>query len=321
MELHFNDLSLAGQFSDPEAFYATLETFLKLRIKHEALRENFFCSRTLGMRPVHAGYNLQQLILKHPNRLFKQQVLNWLSKSGPFWDDNRAEVANDFFTFNTEDVTEQGLGEACRRQLLGREVASFSFDNHNFECTPLQVQHGWREPELDFGQIAIHNFWQLSDLAKIAQSLQPVPKNWLEMLQAAQQEFTNLIFAEEMITILRPHPFSRYVCQRAFELLTVLQRLVDESDEYGGLSDVGTALFEQHFNGKKAWFTDSSTDEKNHFKQELSFNDPCDPSQKIFCPWHGKIKTPQFRIHFQWPRPKNQQKIKIVYIGPKITKR
>ncbi len=27
----------------------------------------------------------------------------------------------------------------------------------------------------------------------------------------------------------------------------------------------------------------------------------------LLCPWHGKIKTPQFRIHFEWPRPAGQR--------------
>jgi len=28
----------------------------------------------------------------------------------------------------------------------------------------------------------------------------------------------------------------------------------------------------------------------------------------------------QFRIHFQWPKPKGQERLKIVYIGEKLTK-
>lgn len=52
----------------------------------------------------------------------------------------------------------------------------------------------------------------------------------------------------------------------------------------------------------------------------MTFSDPSPTGKKLFCPWHGKIKTPQFRIHFEWPRPAGQREIKVVYIGPKITK-
>jgi hypothetical protein len=52
----------------------------------------------------------------------------------------------------------------------------------------------------------------------------------------------------------------------------------------------------------------------------MSFVDPENPAKKFFCPWHGKIQTPQFRIHFEWPIPAHQQRLKVLYIGPKITK-
>jgi hypothetical protein len=42
--------------------------------------------------------------------------------------------------------------------------------------------------------------------------------------------------------------------------------------------------------------------------------------EKIFCTWHGKVKTPQYRIHFSWPISAVAP-LYVVYIGPKITKR
>jgi hypothetical protein len=119
---------------------------------------------------------------------------------------------------------------------------------------------------------------------------------------------------------LLPTPFSQLVTKRIFELLDILNRLVIESDLNGQLSETGRNLLQQHFSGDKAWFTDESSTNKRNFKQEMTFSDPIDNSKKIFCSWHGKIKTPQVRVHFEWPRPNNQKKIKVVYIGPKITK-
>jgi len=213
------------------------------------------------------------------------------------------------------------LGEACRCQLLGREVASFSFIHNDFACTPLNIQHGWREPELNFGRITVRNFWQLDDLITVIESLKPEPTSWGAMLQEAQQRFTGLILSKDIEAVLRSHPFNSLIIRRLFELLGVLQQLVEESDDHGGLSEAGKELLNQHFCGAKAWFSASSTTEERQFEQELAFTDPCDSSQTLFCSWHGKIKTPQYRIHFQWPRPKNQREIKIVYIGPKITKK
>ncbi len=60
---------------------------------------------------------------------------------------------------------------------------------------------------------------------------------------------------------------------------------------------------------------------RNHeIKKDMTFTDPEDAQKGLFCSWHGKIKTPQIRIHFEWLRPKGQRSIKVAYIGPKITK-
>jgi len=109
MEWYINDLSLDGQFPNSQTFCERLKEILKLRLKHSILRENLFCSRTLGQRPIAAAHNLQQILLKHPDPMFKRQVLEWVGKFGPFWEDSRANAENDYFTFGTTEVTEQGL--------------------------------------------------------------------------------------------------------------------------------------------------------------------------------------------------------------------
>jgi hypothetical protein len=71
--------------------------------------------------------------------------------------------------------------------------------------------------------------------------------------------------------------------------------------------------------GANARITDESKTNKSDFKEELKFVHP-KTGEKIFCPYHGKIKTPQYRIHFQWPLPEKAQQLFIGYFGPKITK-
>jgi hypothetical protein len=79
-------------------------------------------------------------------------------------------------------------------------------------------------------------------------------------------------------------------------------------------------LYQQFFTGERARFSDESERNKRAFRTQMSFVDPEDVTREIFCPWHGKIQTPQFRIHFEWPVPIDQQRLKVLYIGPKITK-
>lgn len=134
------------------------------------------------------------------------------------------------------------------------------------------------------------------------------------MMVEIRQCFKDLRFANTIEETLVPYPFSKGISDRVFTLLQVLQTLVEETDSDGKLSEKGNQLLQEHFTGKKAWFTDSSEDEKNRFKDKLTF-------QGCFCPWHGKIKIQQFRIHFEWPIPTGQRYLKIVYIGPKLTKK
>ena len=91
-------------------------------------------------------------------------------------------------------------------------------------------------------------------------------------------------------------------------------------DEDGQRTAEGHRVYNEHFTGEKAWFSDSSATEKNEFKDEMTFACPDDPSQRLFCTWHGKVKTPQIRIHFSWP-VRADSKVYVVYVGPKITKK
>ncbi|MDA1277088.1 MAG: hypothetical protein O2960_23995, partial [Verrucomicrobia bacterium] len=76
--------------------------------------------------------------------------------------------------------------------------------------------------------------------------------------------------------------------------------------------------------GNEARFTDSSDDEKRDFKKAMTFTHPV-TGQEVFCSWHGKIQTPLYRIHVEWPMPEKvndvYQPLLVAYIGPKLTKR
>ena len=117
MEWHLNDLSLAGQFSDPQAFRAALEPILRLRRLRDDLRRKIYCSRSLYLRPVTPRFNLQESVFATGDPLFKRLALEWFANGGPFWDDERMANPNEYFEFGGQDVTDQGLGEAARRCL------------------------------------------------------------------------------------------------------------------------------------------------------------------------------------------------------------
>jgi hypothetical protein len=319
MEWHINDLSLTGQFSTPDKFKEVLEPLLRFRFEEPNLKSRLYCSRLLTSRPVTATANAQQAIMATHDRNFIGLALNWLGKSGPFWDDERQFNNEDYYAYQGIDVTDQGLGETARRRQVEIKANSFSFKGsaYGFVDSLLTIQHGLDEQI--FGYIEIENYSELAQLKCAFQSLKTI-NSWQGVQTEIVNRFDKLIISEQAMQKLSDTPFKTCVADRIFELLLVLNRLVNESDEGGKLSVVGKEIYANYFTGQLARFTDESSSNKINFKHEMTFIDPENPTQNIFCPWHGKIQTPQTRIHIEWPRPLNQRKIKILYIGPKITK-
>jgi hypothetical protein len=51
----------------------------------------------------------------------------------------------------------------------------------------------------------------------------------------------------------------------------------------------------------------------------MTFPDP-EGGADIFAHFHGKISHRFFRLHFDWPVPSTATRLKVLYIGPKLTK-
>jgi len=317
VQWHINELSLVGQYRSAEEFRVALEPLLRLRQRSGVVRNLLFCSWEFSNRLVTTQQNVQQAVRATGDRTYKQQVLNWLTKAGPFWTDDRASNPDDYFHFDGTDVTELGLGEAARRCLIEIAAGVFSFSGSipAFERAPVVVHHGL--PEDPIGDVAVDNCWTIDDLTEKTIA---APESWAQMLDSAIVQFESLRLTDYIIDRLSRNPFQRSICGDVLERLRVLNRIARELSPGSSLSARGNELWQTFCVGDKAWFSDESPNDKRYFKHELSFPDPDDSSNKLDCTWHGKVKIAQFRIHFEWPRPVDQAYLKVVYIGPKITK-
>ncbi len=321
MEWHINDLSLNGQFPDPQSFKTELEFLLQFRMRNSYFRQHLYCSRSISERKITRDFNFIKAIQSYKDKNYIRLVLEWINKSGPFWDDRRQHNEEDYFVYQSIDVTDQGLGEAARRKLVEIEANVFSFSGSEFpfNTTPLQVQQGLPEDPID--TIFVENYWEIEKLRQAIESVK-IYRNWLDVEEEILCRYEGLIISENAMESMKNSvPYNENVKNRILELLKILNKLVMESDIDGKLSTCGLELKNMHFEGEKARFTDESDSNKLKYKDKMTFSDPSNTANKIFCPWHGKIKTPQIRIHFEWPRPPGQNKIKIVYIGEKITKK
>ncbi|MBA6098372.1 hypothetical protein H4C80_14690 [Pseudomonas juntendi] len=243
-------------------------------------------------------------------------MLSWVTKSGPFWDTQRHFVADDYFEHQNVDVTDTALGEAARATLSGAKSNLISFKGGGFDYRPVAVQHGITEDIL--GKIELQNEWDFSHIRHILIAATPPPLNWHQMLEQSIHKFENLAFSPLCIDQLLAEPFSSYVVERVFELCKVLDEYAKILRMSGKPTARSNEILAQHFSGEKAWFTDESDTNKRNFAEKLRFKN-FDGEGKTSCPWHGKIKTPQYRLHFKWPLTPGDR-LEIFYIGPKITK-
>jgi hypothetical protein len=317
MHWFVNDASLCGQYPDAAAFAKDLAAIMSARAQLPLLAQSLLCSRDLHTRPVTPSLDFRGAVYSVPKHIPLRSVLEWLTKQGPYWDDVRTPVPDDYFEHNAQDITHSGIGEAARTLLAGRDAESFSFANGGFNYSPIHVQHGLAESPL--GVVSISNTWDVNALCRRVQSMLPAPVNWGQALAQIQRRFDGLIISSNAMEALAREPFSRYVVERLLELLAVLQEFVVCRDADGSYSARNNELIETYFSGSKAWFTDESNTNKNIFRNEMTFCDPGNNRGYVFCPWHGKIKSPQYRIHFEWPIPQGA-KLRVFYIGPKITK-
>ncbi|MBF0612258.1 MAG: hypothetical protein G8345_07555 [Magnetococcales bacterium] len=316
-----NEISLQGQFNNENDLKKVIIPLLHLRKSGALSNVRLFVSHSIKDRPVTPEYSFAQLVRVSGDRDFRNALLNWLGKDGPFWEEHRQANADDYFEHDGVDVTDSGLAEAARRQLGGLDSHTFSFSggNHSFAFSPLVVTQGLSEEILN--RCEIINYWRVEDLKDSMQQAIPFA-NWKNMLDKARTTLPNLIFSPNILDILAPHPWNLRVGQRVLELLIILNNIVNERKQDDSLTQNGLELRRNYFEGERAPFTDESDSNKRDFEKELTFSDPEAPGRPdLFCPWHGKIHTAHYRIHFQWPLPAGQRVMKIVYIGPKITKK
>lgn len=248
----------------------------------------------------------------------RRALMQWLTQQGPFWDDARSHGPDDYLDCNDEVVTDTAVGEAGFCCLHGIDHRLVSLTPSSWVFSPVPVT--WH---LDGGgerSVAVVNYWDRCALETALQSA-PVPVAcWEDLETCCVARCPHLTFSFDAFGPLRGHPFVDGAANRLLSRLETLNRFTACFDEHGRRTPEGQRLYDDHFTGEKAWFSDSSETEKREFQRELTFRHPIQEGATLFCPWHGKVKTPQFRVHFSWP-VRADERVYVVYVGPKITRR
>ena len=317
MEVLVNDLSLHGQFPDIASFFDAIDRLMVSRYRSKRFGRELYCHRNMAYAQVTRDLTMPQAVqLLSSDK--KKAVILWLTKNGPYWEDARLHNSDDFMECAEQIVTDTAIGEAAFRRFHGGDCHLFSVMPSAWERSPLLVC--WHRVDGDNRETSIVNYINTASL-EAALRLAPEPiHSWEQLAVVCRIRFPHISFSVDAFVPFRGHPFVPGAANQLIDRLEVLAKYLNCFDEDGERTEDGDRLYRDFFTGKKAWFTDSSSDEKNYFKSELTFKHPDVQGQTLFCPWHGKVKTPQLRIHFSWPIYPNEP-LYVVYVGPKITKR
>ena len=318
MDLFVNDLSIHEQFRTVSEFHQAFGRLMDLREVARRYGREAHCHRMfVDARPA-PGMTMQQALqgIGH-NEL--RAAMSWMTRGGPFWDDPRRHGDDDWLECRGEIVTDTAVGEAAFRALHGAACGLLSVTPSDWDYTPLDVV--WRRDESDPDRTATLENWRDKALLEAALRKAPPPiRSWNDLRDASMKRFGRLVLAGDCFDPLNREPFSRSAAERFVALLDTLDRLAGAFDGNGMRTPEGHRIRQDHFRGRNALFSDSSTTEKNDFRDELTFPHPNNPAEHLFCTWHGKIRHMTLRLHYSWSG-RSGDPVFVVYAGPKITKR
>lgn len=315
MELFVNELSLHGQFGTIGPFADALKEVLRCRETAIRYTHRFYCLRKVADQEAVPGMTFKAAVQQFRDKDLTRSVMSWITKHGPFWEDNRQHRIDEWFEYEHNIVTDYSLGEATFRMAQAQATATLSFCESKFCINPLRVV--WQQADNQRDEFDIPNFWDLSSLEAHLIESEKVPQSWPELIARARVRFSSLSFVDTILDPLVSEPFNTTIAQRIIDRLDILDRLKRSFDENATLTPAGHKLLQDFFHGDRALFTDESDTNKRTFKKQMTFTTPT--GEQIFCPYHGKISFRYYRVHHSWPvRP--DQPLYIAYIGPKITK-
>lgn len=310
----FNDASLHGQFAAFEPFKESLRVLWGIRKALTGKGLQLRVCRSVRLRQVTPDQTFTDFLGVIP-RDIRAQLLLWLDRDGPFWDDERRHSDSEYFECCGELVTDTGAAEAACFVVGGGASWLFSLDPSSFLAGPLEVE--WLEREGGDLRLNVPNGWKLEDAERCASKFERSFSSWDELLEWAETNCKNLLLSEEIRSQLPPQ-FIPSVAQRSRALLAALNEMVGYMKE--GNSEALEGMREVWMHGDSAPFSPSSPTEIRDHKADLTFRSP-QSGNSVLCSWHGKINTPKIRIHFEWPLPEGETQLFVAYIGPKITKR
>ena len=318
MELLANELSIHGQFYDLGAFRSALMRVMGIRRTAQRYGRELHCHRKILNAQVTQSMSLPQVIQSWTMDE-RQSVMQWLTRHGPFWEDERRHGPDEYLECNGDVVTDTAVGEAAVRCLDKIETSLVSLTPSSWAFSPAIVR--WKsDNDEEVERVNIPNYWDAATLEIDLRTASPQITSWETLENMSKARCTQLTFSSDCFDPLKGYPLVPKAAQDILSRLETLNQFKGYFDAAGQRTPEGHSLYQKHFTGGRAWFSDSSDTEKNNFQTEMTFPHPALSGESLFCPWHGKVNyTIPIRIHFSWPVTRVDP-LYVVYVGPKITR-
>ncbi len=269
------------------------------------------------------GSKKKHVFARSVNPERRSALMQWLTRQGPFWEDVQTHGPTEWLEYAGEFVMNSSIGEAAWCCLNGVDYGVVSVIPSHWQFTPILV-NSIRDDGATT-QIGLRNYWDEAIVERDLKAAPPRLDSWVKLEETASARCNRLSFTPNTFQPLKGVPFVYSAACRLLFLLETLNKFKGCFDVNGHRTVEGHKIYQDFFTGKKgrggrgAMFSDSSTKEKSDFESEMTFKHPSNPKLTLFCTYHGKVQTPQMRVHFTWPITSSEP-LYVPYVGPKITK-
>ena len=314
MELLFNDLSLHGQFHSARDFEESIGRVMEMRAVAHQVGLDVYCPRSVASSPRVVGDMPMQQAVQFLGKERQSALMAWLTR-GPFMEDIRQHRDGDRLVCGNEEVRNTAVGEAayCRFYDVDRRLVSLSPSPWNVSPVPVV----WHKTRGRSFPVDVENYWELETLQRSLESAPAPMRTWRDLEGIVRMRYTALTFSYDAFKPILHHPFVPGAAKKINQILGVLHELKHSFDAQGRLTNEGQELYDKHFTGE-ALISDSSDTDKARYRKELTFRNPLNPNEYLFCPMHGKVNTNvPIRVHYHWPI-RADAPVYVVYVGTKI---
>ena len=260
MELLANDLSIHKQFHDIRSFRDALTRLMLMRDVARRFDHEVYCHRGLLTTNPMPDMSMQQAV----GRLAvdeRRAAMSWLTREGPFWDDLRQHDPDDYLECQDTVVTDTAVGEGAFRTLHGVDCGLVSVTPSDWDYSPIGVTWQRRIEGLNDRCAALENWRSVDALEDELRHKAPPIQSWDALRKTSINRFKILTFATDCFEPLDGIPFSMSGAKRFLILIDILDRFARAFDAAGVRTTEGHRIYQDHFTGENALFSDSSDSE------------------------------------------------------------